>query len=161
MNNENSGRFQFDLIIIFLLFMATSLAALYNWQELTPKPDEFVQSQLIWYCIGAVLIFFIRMIDLNQLYLLSFYVYIIAVIVLAVLLVSPESIASRVHGAKSWFQFPGVTVQPAEFAKITTIMCLAGLIAKHKEKYVNKSFTSDFLLLVKMAIIVAIPEVGS
>lgn len=157
MNNENSGRLQYDLIILFLLFMATSLTTLYNWQELTPKNDDFMQSQLIWYCIGAVLIFFIRMIDLNQLYLLSLYVYIIGVIVLAVLLVSPESIATRINGAKSWFTLPGMTLQPAEFAKITTIMCFAGVISKHKEKYANKSFKSDFLLLVKMTVIVAIP----
>lgn len=157
MNNENSGRLQFDLIILFLLFMATSLTALYNRQELTPIPDDFMQSQLVWYCIGAVLIFFIRMIDLNQMYQLSFYVYIIGVIVLAVLLVSPESIATRINGAKSWFTLPGITLQPAEFAKITTIMCFAALIAKHKEKYANKSFKSDFLLLFKLAVAAAIP----
>lgn len=157
MNNENSGRIQLDLIILFLLFMATSLTALYNRQELTPVPDDFMKSQLVWYCIGAVLIFFIRMIDLNQMYLLSFYVYIIGVVVLAVLLVSPESIAERLHGAKSWFTLPGFTIQPAEFAKITTIMYLGATISKHKEKYVNKDFKTDFFLLVKLSIVVALP----
>ncbi|WP_404451756.1 rod shape-determining protein RodA [Virgibacillus necropolis] len=159
MEKENTGGVQFDLIIIFLLFMATSLVALYNLQELLPGDEaDFLLKQFIWYSVGAVAIFFIRMLDLNQLYQLSFYAYIFGIIVLAVLLVSPESIANRINGAKSWFTLPGIgTLQPAEFTKVTTILGLAVAISKHKEKYINKDFKSDFILLCKMIVIVAIP----
>lgn len=157
MNNENSGRLQLDLIIIFFLFLASSLAALYNMQEFSPGAENFMVKQLVWYSVGAVFILLIRMLDLNQLYMISFYAYLFGLILLAILLVSPDSIAHEVNGAKSWFTLPGITLQPAEFTKITTIMCLAAAISKHKEKYADKDFKSDFFLLFKMVVITALP----
>ncbi|ASN06505.1 FtsW/RodA/SpoVE family cell cycle protein [Virgibacillus necropolis] len=159
MEKENTGGLQFDLIIIFLLFMATSLTALYNLQELLPGDEaDFLFKQFIWYSAGALFIFLIRMLDLNQLYQLSFYAYLFGVLILGVLLVSPESLVPEINGTYSWFAFPGIgTIQPAEFTKITTILGLAITISKHKEKYVNKDFKTDFILLLKLVIIAAIP----
>lgn len=157
MEKENSGGLQYDLIILFLLFMATSLIALYNMQEFLPGDGNFLLKQFIWYSIGAMGIFLIRILDLNQLQQLSIYIYIFGIMVLAFLIVSPESIADPRNGAKSWFTLPGLTIQPAEFTKISTILGLAITIAKHKEKYINKDFKSDFILLVKLIVVVAIP----
>ncbi|MFZ3577927.1 FtsW/RodA/SpoVE family cell cycle protein [Virgibacillus sp. DJP39] len=157
MEKENSGGLQYDLIIIFLLFMTASLTALYNMQEFSAEADNFMIKQLVWYTAGAVFIILIRLLDLNQLYMISFYAYIFGVVVLAFLLVAPESISNEVYGAKSWFALPGMTLQPSEFTKITTIMGMAAAISKHKEKYSNKDFKSDFILLVKLIVIVALP----
>ncbi|WP_430787647.1 FtsW/RodA/SpoVE family cell cycle protein [Virgibacillus flavescens] len=158
MGKEKSGGLQYDLILIFLLFMGTSLIALYNMQQFSLDNDNFMMQQVVWYTLGAILIFFIRMLDLNQIYQLSIYIYIFGVLVLAILLVSPESIAPLINGTHSWFAIPGIgTLQPAEFTKITTILGLAYAITKHKEKHVNKSFQSDFLLLLKLIALVAVP----
>ncbi|ASK60789.1 cell division protein [Virgibacillus phasianinus] len=158
MEKGNSGRLQVDLIFIFLLFMGTSLVSLYNMQNFSPGDEDFLVKQLVWYAVGAVLIALIRVFDLNQMYMISFYAYLFGVFVLAILLVSPEGIAKTIYGAKSWFTLPGFgTLQPSEFTKITTIMCLASAISRHKEKYVNKDVKSDFILLFKLIVIVAVP----
>lgn len=154
MEKENSGGLQYDLIIIFLLFMGTSLLALYNMQEFSSENDNFMMQQLVWYILGAISIFFIRMFDLNQIFQLSIYLYLFGVLVLVVLLI----VAPPINGSQSWFVIPGVgTLQPAEFTKITTILGLAFVISKHKEKYIDKTFKSDFILLVKLVVLVAVP----
>lgn len=99
----------------------------------------------------------IQFFDLDQLFKASVYVYGFGIFVLAVLLVSPESIAREINGAKSWFTFPGLSIQPAEFAKMTTIIYLSAAISKHKAKYEASSLKSDILLIIKIGIITALP----
>lgn len=72
-------------------------------------------------------------------------------------MISPESIAKKINGAKSWFTFPGLSLQPAEFTKITTIVFLAAAISKHKEKLEVATIKSDILLLFKIVLITALP----
>ncbi|TWK17483.1 Peptidoglycan glycosyltransferase RodA [Bacillus licheniformis] len=75
---------------------------------------------------------------------------------LVILKFSPESIAPEKNGAKSWFQFGSVTLQPSEFMKIGLIMMLSSVISKANSKD-SLSIREDIHLLLKIAGISAIP----
>lgn len=158
MSKKQSYYMQSDFIFLFILFVCVSLLAIYNAQQLEQYAGEnFVLKQIIWFSIGVCIVAAIQYFDLDQLYKASIYIFGFGLFVLAVLLISPESIAKEINGAKSWFTFPGLSLQPAEFVKITTIVFLASTISKHKGKFEVATIKSDILLLLKIGVITALP----
>lgn len=158
MSKKQSHYFQGDLIILLILLMLFSLLAIYNAQQLEQyEGRNFVVLQIFWYMAGIAILVAMQFFDTDQLYRVSFFIYVFTVLLLVVLWVSPASIARPVNGAKSWFQLPGFTFQPSEFTKIGLIVYLSAIIHKHKGKYKTSSMQSDLKLLVKMGIVLAIP----
>lgn len=157
MSKKQSFYIQNDLITLFILFVSVSLLAVYNAQQLEQYDENFVLKQIVWFTIGICIIAAIQYFDLDQLYKASIFIYLTGLLVLAILLVSPESIAKPVNGAKSWFTLPGLSLQPGEFAKMTTVLYTAAVISKHKEKYAASNLKSDFLLLFKILGLTALP----
>lgn len=143
-----------------LLFIGVSLLAIYNAEQLPQNVGQnYVIKQIVWFSAGIFLVSIIQFFDLEQLYKASIYIYGFGVLVLIVLLISPESIAAEIRGTKSWFTLPGLSIQPAEFTKITTILFLAAAISQHKGKYEVPTIPSDIFLLLKIGVITAIPIV--
>ncbi|MFC2947548.1 FtsW/RodA/SpoVE family cell cycle protein [Virgibacillus sediminis] len=160
MNKKQSYYMQSDLIILFIMFVSVSLLAIYNAQQLEQYGNEnFVLKQILWFAVGICLVAAIQYFDLDQLYKASTFIYIFGVFMLFVLLISPPSIAYPVNGAKSWFQFPGLSLQPAEFVKMSTILYLSAVVTRHRSKNGAPTLKSDTLLLVKLILIVATPVV--
>ncbi|MGJ9458537.1 FtsW/RodA/SpoVE family cell cycle protein [Oceanobacillus sp. CF4.6] len=158
MNKKQSYYMQTDLIFLFTLFVCVSLLAIFNAQQLEQYEGEnFVLKQILWFTAGAFIVAAIQFLDLEQLYKASVYIYGTSILVLIVLLISPESIARTINGAKSWFTLPGLSLQPAEFTKITTILFMAAVISKHKSKFEVSNLKSDAYLLVKILILTAVP----
>lgn len=158
MSKKQSYYIQSDLISLFILFVCVSLLAIYNAQQLEQYGGKnFVILQIVWFTIGVCIVAAIQFLDLEQLSKASIYSYGLSILLLMVLLVSPESIAREINGAKSWFTLPGFSLQPAEFTKITTILFTASLISKHKEKYETVTLKSDIFLLLKILLATAIP----
>ncbi|MBP2079986.1 FtsW/RodA/SpoVE family cell cycle protein [Oceanobacillus polygoni] len=158
MNKKQSYYMQTDIITLFILFVCVSLLSVYNAQQLEQYEGEnFVLKQIVWFTIGACIVAAIQFLDLEQLQKASIYIYGISIFVLILLLISPDSIARTINGAKSWFTLPGLSLQPAEFTKITTILFLSAVISKHKTKYEVSSLKSDTFLLAKILLFTGIP----
>lgn len=158
MPNKQSHYMQTDFMILLTLFICVSLLSIYNAQQLPQSEGEnYVLKQLIWFAAGIIAATAIQFFDMEQLYRASIFIYAIGVIVLIGLLISPESIANRIHGTKSWFTLPGFSLQPAEFTKMTTILFLAAAVSKHKTKNEHATLKSDSFLLFKIGMITAIP----
>ncbi|MFS0673697.1 FtsW/RodA/SpoVE family cell cycle protein [Ornithinibacillus sp. 179-J 7C1 HS] len=150
-------RIPMDIILVIFFLMLISLLSLYNLQQTYPGSENFVLKQSVWFGIGILFMIGIRFLDLNQLFKLSLPAYIMGVLVLGVLLINPGGIAPEINGANSWFVFGGISMQPAEFAKFTTILCMSYVIVKHKNKYGTGLFKSDFILFSKLLVVTAIP----
>ncbi|RDW20040.1 cell division protein [Oceanobacillus arenosus] len=157
MNKKQSYYMQTDLIILFILFVCVSLLAIYNAQQFGQYNENFVLRQTIFFTIGICFVAAIQFFDLEQLYKVSIYAYIAGLLVLAILLVTPDTFAKPVNGAKSWFTLPGLSLQPAEFAKITTILYMSRVIAKHRSKFELNTLKTDTILLIKILVVVALP----
>lgn len=150
-------RIPIDIIIVIFFLMLASLLSLYNLQQTNPGSENFVLKQSVWFGIGFLFMIGIRFLDPYQIFKLSLPAYIIGVLVLGILLVSPSSLAPNINGAHSWFVFGGVSMQPAEFTKFTTILCLSYVIVKHKEKHGTGRFNNDLILLIKLFLVTGIP----
>lgn len=158
MTKKQSFYVQTDLITLFILFVCVSLLSIYNAQQLDQyEGQNFVLKQLVWFVVGVGIVAAIQYLDVEQLYKASLYIYLIGLLILIILLISPASIAKPINNAKSWFTFPGLSLQPSEFTKVTTIMYMAAIIQKHKEKFQIATIKSDIQLLLKILAIVAAP----
>ncbi|GAA0599354.1 cell shape-determining peptidoglycan glycosyltransferase RodA [Virgibacillus siamensis] len=158
MSKQQSYYVQTDFLILLTLFVCVSLLSIYNAEQLPQfEGDSYVWKQLVWFIVGMIAVAMIQFFDLDQLYKASLLIYGVGVLVLAVLLISPPGIAPVIKGQQSWFTLPGLSVQPSEFTKMTTILYLAAVISKHKEIYRNATLKSDGWLLIKIAFFAAVP----
>src|SRR5690625_4630647 len=154
MSKRQSYFIQSDFIFLIFLCMCVSLIAIYNAQQLEQYIGEnFVLKQIVWFTVGILVVAAMQFFDLGQLYKASIYAYVVGVLILAILFISPDSIASTVNGAKRGFSLPGLSLQPSEFTKITTMLYLSAIISKHKEKFKVSTVKTDVMLLVKIGVI--------
>ncbi|GAD07569.1 rod shape-determining protein RodA [Porphyromonas crevioricanis] len=115
--------------------------------------------QLIWIataiCINGVLL----TIDSNTYEVLAPYLYVGMLLLLAVTIV----IAPDIKGSHSWLVLGPLRLQPAEFAKITTSMALASVLAMHEFKLSSiKGYTWIFtIVMLPILLIILQNETGS
>ena len=107
-------------------------------------------KQIIWFTLGMGMILGLIVISGNNRNFFETYspiIYAISVLLLAGVLV----IGKEINGAKAWYSFGPVSLQPAEFAKIGTSLLIANLI-NHSSANLR-----DLGFLMKLAIVVIIP----
>ncbi|WFA04998.1 FtsW/RodA/SpoVE family cell cycle protein [Bacillus sp. HSf4] len=153
--NETSPYYQGDLIFILSVFFIISVIAVYAAQP-SFALNGYPAKQLIYYLLGIAVVVGFLYFDLEQLEKFSVYIFVFGILSLIILKFSPESIAPVKKGAKSWFQFGTVTLQPSEFMKIGLIMMLASVISKASPKG-SRTLREDVHLLLKIAAVSAVP----
>ncbi|MGA3600678.1 MULTISPECIES: FtsW/RodA/SpoVE family cell cycle protein [Lysinibacillus] len=160
-NKRNfASRFDWTLAFILLTFLVISLLAIASAQTSGQYGTNFVPKQLQWYVIGAVIISIVMFFEPDQYKKMSWYMYGFGIALLVLLIFMPEGtgqIGEKINGAKSWYHTPLGNIQPSEFMKTFYILALARLISKHHEVHPFKSIKTDFLLLGKMALTLAVP----
>lgn len=159
--NITNPFYQGDLIFVYIVFFIISVVAVYAAQQFNQYNEPFAMKQSLYYLLGAFIIIVFLYFDLEQLEKLSFYFYLLGILMLIVLKFSPAYIGSYrfapvINGAKSWFMLPGFTLQPSEFMKIGLIMMLASVIYKASPKG-SRSMQEDVRLLLKIAGVSAVP----
>ncbi|AIM16775.1 MULTISPECIES: FtsW/RodA/SpoVE family cell cycle protein [Neobacillus] len=160
MNNYiKTDRFDWTLTLLLFLFFLISCVAIYSAQATGQYGDKnFVIMQVFWYIVGAVIISVSIFIDSYQYKKLAWILYGFGIFLLVTLALAPESIAPERNGSKNWFVIPGIgTIQPSEFVKIFLILALSRLIVSHQEKFIEKTLRTDFLLLLKLGLVTAVP----
>ncbi|MDV3522435.1 cell shape-determining peptidoglycan glycosyltransferase RodA [Bacillus subtilis subsp. subtilis] len=153
---QQSPFYQGDLIFIFGVFFIISVVSIYAAGQFGQYGNTNWIQQIVFYFLGAVAITVLLYFDLEQLEKLSLYIFIIGILSLIILKISPESIAPVIKGAKSWFRIGRITIQPSEFMKVGLIMMLASVIGKANPKGV-RTLRDDIHLLLKIAGVAVIP----
>lgn len=158
-NNRFSKRFDWMLFIILMCFLLVSSLAIASAQTSGQYGINFVPLQIRWYVIGAVIVAFLMYFEPEQYKKMSWWLYGIGIVLLIALLVIPEStgLTKTVKGAKSWFETPVGSIQPAEFMKTFYILAIAKLITSHHENNLVKTVKTDLVLLGKIMITLLIP----
>ncbi|MFN2744690.1 MULTISPECIES: FtsW/RodA/SpoVE family cell cycle protein [Bacillus] len=159
--NISNPFYQGDLIFVFIVFFIISIVAVYAAQQFNQYNEPFAMKQSLYYLLGALIVILFLYFDLEQLEKLSFYFYILGILMLIVLKFSPSYIGSYrfapvINGAKSWFMLPGFTLQPSEFMKIGLIMYLASFMSKHSPTG-KRTLKEDWIFLLKIFGIVILP----
>lgn len=153
------SKFKVDKGILFsiIAFAVISILSISSAQNLLPGyMHNLVFKQIMWYCLGFLVVFFIMYIGNDYIYKHTWFLYITGIIMLIGLLLFAEPI----NNAKCWFSIPGIgAIQPSEFMKIVLIITIGSLIHQFNEKYPNPSIREEFFLLLKVGIVVLIPSV--
>lgn len=116
-------------------------------------------KQLMWIGIASVVALVILLLDRRLFHMFAYPAYIGGIL----LLVACLFFGREVNGAKAWFEFGGVRVQPVEFAKIATAMMMARVMSSYS---FNIRRLPDLLkvagvILLPLAIIVLQNDTGS
>ncbi|WP_426806711.1 FtsW/RodA/SpoVE family cell cycle protein [Staphylococcus capitis] len=112
---------------------------------------NFSIRQIIYYILGAIMAFLIMIVSPKKIKHNTYLLYFIFCILLIGLLILPETaITPVIKGAKSWYSFGPISIQPSEFMKIILILALAKTVSRHNQFTFNKSFQSDLMLFLKI-----------
>lgn len=147
-------------LLMLLLGWINIYAAVYNeeHQSIFDLSQRY-GKQLIW-ILAALLIALISFLIDTKFY--SFFAYplygLIILLLIAVLLVGKE-----IHGARSWFQFGSLHLQPSEFAKVAACLALAKYLSSFNLKIRSWKTSLRILVIIFLpALLIAVqPDMGS
>ena len=110
-------------------------------------------KQAFWACAAFMVGIFILLLDSRYYHMYAYFAYAGALVFTAGTIVMPEAISPVTNGAKAWYEFGPVRIQPAEFAKIATALAMARLMS-------NYSFSiNNIKHLCRVAMIILLPFV--
>lgn len=90
------------------------------------RASEIFHKQLLWVAIGTFVFFVAAFLPYRFLQFISWPSYFLSIFLLVAVLV----VGRKVSGSTSWFSLGSMRLQPAEFAKITTVLALATYLAR-------------------------------
>ncbi len=122
-------------VLALLALSAFGVAMIYSTGQLN-VPSPVVEGvwirQLVWFVFGLTAFTIISRISSNWIEWIAVPAYVLAVVLLAITLVVGTG-RGTAAGVTSFLQFGGFQFQPAEVAKIATILALARLMASRRE----------------------------
>ncbi|MFH1068829.1 MAG: rod shape-determining protein RodA [Candidatus Glassbacteria bacterium] len=154
---------KYDWVMLGLVFLLTAFGILmiYSADQIqTTRASGVIhyQRQLVWLAISIVALFLVSAFNSRVLEMTSYICYGLTLVVLVVLLVTGK-------GVERWVMIPGtgVNVQPAEFAKLATILALANYLAGRKKRIDSlKDLVIPLLIvLVPAGLVLLQPDLGT
>ena len=150
-----------------LILVGLGLVMIYSSSAITAHDKfgdsfHFLKRQAIAALLGLIAMGVAMKIGYRRMARLAYPLLIVAVLLLLAVLV--PGVGNVVNGARRWIRFPGVSIQPAEIAKVSWAIYLAYSMAKKREKM--QSFSVGFLPHLAVAgmlvlLCMAEPDFGS
>ena len=137
------------LIICILIFFIISLLSLFTSLKIS-NLDNILIKQVIFYIIGLIILL-ISFFKKKEIIKYSLWLYILFIFLLLILLLLGVSI----NGSRCWLLIGPISFQPSEFMKIFIIIMIAKILSNNRSKKINK----EFIMLLKIFIIVLIPAI--
>ena len=152
-------KYKVDKGIIFCIisFFLISIFSIKSAQNLLPSyMNNLMIKQIIWYILGFLIAFLIMRLGNEFIYKHTWFLYSGGVILLIALLI----FADPVNNAKCWFSIPGIgAFQPSEFMKIILIITIGSLLHKFNEAFPSPTIKDEFILLLKVGMVVLVPSI--
>ncbi len=123
--------------------------------------SDYYHKQIIWILISIVIFFLVSLFDYRFLKRTGL---VISIFFIAVLLLLALFVVGKVAGgAQSWFDFGGISFQPADFIKLIVIILLAKYFSKRHIEIANirHIFVSGFYVFVVFVLVFLQPDFGS
>ena len=139
-------RFDLWLLLAIAAIASCSFVAQNSTARALANPG-FANRQLVWLTVGAVLMVLFSLADYRVLVRFSPLLYVVTLVVLlALLLITPLR-----AGTQRWLAFGSYTVQPSEFARVVTILAVAGLAGEHRQNRL------DLKTVLRLGAVTAVP----
>lgn len=140
-----------NYLYLLVLFYVCSITSIYSFSSfLYSNLFVLVIRQTCFYVFGFILILLIQKIGFDKIFKYSIHIYFINIFLLLLVLF----IGKEINGIKAWFTIPFFgSLQPSEFMKIPLVFLIAKIISND-----IKNKKNEFLLIVKVIIIILIPS---
>ena len=151
------------IVLFFLLLIGFGWVNIYaasHSEESTQLLDFSTKygKQLLWILLSIPLIILILFINGKFFQQFSSIFYVVSLLSLVGLFV----FGKEINGAKSWYSFGGVSIQPSEFAKAFTALALAKLMSDRKYNLsLIKNQIKAFIIIFLPAFLIALHDPGS
>ncbi len=148
----------FSLLLCTAVLVSFGLAAIYSACNGVGIMTNF-HKQLIWLGISLLAMVVVMFLPYRFFQDWAYTLYGLSLLALVAVLI----IGRKVSGSLSWFQVAGASIQPSEFAKLTTIMALARYLS-HRETNIRslKGFAIAIgIVLLPLALIMLQPDTGT
>lgn len=150
--------------LLFLLPIILALAGLYFVFEAssiyamstTGDSFYFLKRQMIFLGVGIIFMIFISFLNYRKFTLLALPGMVTVLILLVAVLI--PGIGSKINGARRWIDLGFFSLQPTEFAKMTTILYLASWFSVKEKK---KFFSFLFLIGILIFLVMLQPDMGT
>lgn len=113
---------------IVMIYSASAIRA----QDRFGDPAFFLKKQLVYACLGLLLMAWAAGRDLRTFQRLTPILFLASLLLLLLVLLPP--IGFRANGARRWIRLFGVSFQPAELAKVAVILFLASYFARRQDR---------------------------
>ena len=125
-----------DWILVLATVALLALGAVLVWSATSGRddltggdPSSYLRKQLVNIAIGIVLAVMVAATDHRWVRILAPLVYVASVIGLVLVLV----MGSTINGSRSWIMLGGLSIQPAEFAKLAVVIGMGLFVAERTE----------------------------
>jgi rod shape determining protein RodA len=125
-----------DWVLMLAAAGLLALGALLVWSATSNRadltegdPSSYLKKQLVNIAIGVVLGVMVSATDHRWVRILAPLVYVASVVGLVLVLV----MGSTINGSRSWIMLGGLSIQPAEFAKLAVVIGMALFVAERTE----------------------------
>ena len=149
------------VLVVGTLLVWSSTAA--NTALTHGDPTEYLKKHLVNIAIGMVLFLVVLATDHRWVRILAPLVYLVSVLGLVLVLV----MGTTINGSRSWLELGGLSVQPAELAKLAVIIGMALIVAERTEGSRRRQVGHiDVLLMLAVAGVPALlillqPDLGT
>lgn len=148
MNDSRKATIAYDPVLLAAIFglVGFGLVMVYSSSAITAQDKLgdgffFLKRQAFAAALGLVAMAVSMKLGYRRMARLAYPLLVVAVILLIAVLI--PGIGTKVGGAKRWIRFPGVSIQPAEIAKVAWVIYLSYSLAKKREKV--QHFSIGFL----------------
>lgn len=151
----------FGILIIFGLVMLASASSPAGYAKFGDT-FYFIKKQILFGLLpGTILFLALARIDYRFLQKFSGLIYLAAVAILVLVFI--PGIGLSINGSRSWIHLFGLSLQPAEFAKLAVVIFLAKLLAESKDLTDWKTnLVPIFAMLAPAVLLVAAqPDLGT
>lgn len=151
-----------DYVILLCVVILSSFGIIFIYSSGINSDGILVSNeyykQIIWFCIGAVLMFGMAIFDYRRIKRYSKYLYFI---ILGIFLYT-KIFGRYVNGAKSWIGIGSLGIQPSEPGKIIYILFLAYFLEQSKNSDPLKRFLKALAIMgIPSGLILLQPDLGT
>lgn len=151
LNHNNSMKIKKYLWVLpLLIILIYSVMSIYNARYLDSIYKSYFVKQIIWCILGFIILLLCQKINVEKLFKISFFIYIICNILLLLVLF----FGVTVNGAKAWFNFKFFAFQPSEIMRVSLMLFLTNYTYKF-----NKNSISQIKYIFMMILYTLIPSV--
>ena len=147
-------------LILLVLGWLSICGASYNFGEMDFFSfDSRAGKQFVWILCSFGLAFVIMMLDHDLYEFFSYLIYgLLMILLIVTIFIAPDK-----KGSRSWLDFGSVSLQPAEFAKFATALCLARFMGTYNFVLNNwkNALRVAAIILLPMLLIILQKETGS